>query len=91
MTRAQTDMTRAETSGLAELISAQEKQDDAMTKYTLLSLDTENLEKKALYNKMAAKAQNRYAILEAKVKTLSGTTSTVVDSLNSSTDDISTL
>ena len=58
ITRAQTDMTRAQTSGLAELICAQEKQDDAMTKYSLLSYDTTNPQKKALYESMDVKAKN---------------------------------
>ena len=75
ITRAQTDMTRAQTSGLAELICAQEKQDDAMTKYSLLSYDTTDPQKKALYESMAVKAKNRYNILEAKVEKLAGTTS----------------
>ena len=51
-------MTRAQTSGLAELICAQGKQDDAMTKYSLLSYDTADPKKKVLYKNMAVKAQN---------------------------------
>ena len=66
------DMTRAQTSGLAELISAQEKQDDALTKYTLLSYDTDDPKKKTLYKNMAKKAHNCYNVLEAKVEKLAG-------------------
>jgi len=40
------DMTRARTSGLADYINALEKQDDATTKYKILSLDAEDLDKK---------------------------------------------
>ena len=38
------DMTRVQTSRLADLMNALEKQDDAMKKYTILSFDTDDLD-----------------------------------------------
>ena len=64
------DMTRARTSGLADLMNALEKQDDAMTKYTILSFDTMDLDKKKLQEAMAVKAQNRHDIIEEEIKKL---------------------
>ena len=65
------DITRAWTSGLANLTTLQIQNEDAITRYTLLSFDAIDERRKALYLSMAAKAQHRNDILAAEMEMLS--------------------
>ena len=65
------DITRARTSGLANLTTSQIQNEEAITKWTLLSYDTTDERKKALYLSMTAKAQRCNDILTAEMEKLS--------------------
>lgn len=69
------ELTRARTSGLADLMNVQGKQDEVIAKWILLTFETEDQRKDKLYKAMAVKAQNCYNILVAEIKKLTKLTS----------------
>ena len=70
------DITRARSSALANLTTSQIQNEDAITRYTLLSFDAPDEQRKALYLSMVAKAQHRNDILTAEMENLSAPSST---------------
>jgi len=84
--RARTSGIVARTSGLANLMNSQIQNEQSISKWTLLSFDDVDPQKKAFYLSMAVKAQCRYDMITAEMKKLSDTSTSTNTNTNTNTN-----